>query len=113
MEIDVEDGRMVCARPDGSVSPYGAYLCPKGMASGEFHNGAENRLLHSLKRQAGGSFAAIDMCRSASSLPMLREPECSMIQTAPSSSTATPYGRTMVVSVIEVIVTVVSPPSSG
>ena len=60
MEIDVEDGRMVCARPDGSVSPYGAYLCPKGMASVEFHNGAENRLLHSLKRQAGGSFAAID-----------------------------------------------------
>jgi anaerobic selenocysteine-containing dehydrogenase len=59
MEIDVEDGRMVRARPDGSVSPYGAYLCPKGVAAVDFHNGAENRLLHSLKRQADGSFAPI------------------------------------------------------
>jgi anaerobic selenocysteine-containing dehydrogenase len=60
MEIDVEDGRMVRARPDGSVSPYGAYLCPKGLASVDFHNGAEGRLLHSLKRQAGGAFAPIE-----------------------------------------------------
>lgn len=59
MEIDVENGRMVRVRPDGSVSPYGAYLCPKGLAAVDFHNGAENRLLHSLKRQPDGSFAAI------------------------------------------------------
>lgn len=59
MEIDVEDGRMVRARPDGSVSPYGAYLCPKGLASIEFHNGAEGRLLNSFKRQADGALAAI------------------------------------------------------
>ncbi len=60
MEIDVEDGRMVRARPDGSVSPYGAYLCPKGLAAVDFHNGAENRLMHSRKRQPDGSFAAIE-----------------------------------------------------
>ena len=60
MEIDVEDGRMVTARPDGSVSPYGGYLCPKGLASVDFHNGAENRLLNSLKKQPDGSFASIE-----------------------------------------------------
>jgi anaerobic selenocysteine-containing dehydrogenase len=60
MEIDVEDGRMVRARPDGSVSPYGAYLCPKGLASVDFHNGAEGRLLSSLKRGPDGRFAEID-----------------------------------------------------
>lgn len=60
MEIDLEGGRMVRARPDGSVSPYGAYLCPKGMASIAFHNGAEGRLVHSLARQADGSFAPVD-----------------------------------------------------
>lgn len=59
MEVDLEDGRMVRARPDGSVSPYGAYLCPKGLASVEFHNGAEHRLMQSLARQADGSFAPV------------------------------------------------------
>ena len=60
MEIEVEDGRMIRARPDGSVSPYGAYLCPKGLSAVEFHNGAENRLFHSRKRQPDGSFINID-----------------------------------------------------
>ena len=50
MEIDVEDGRMVRARPDGSVSPYGGYMCPKGLAAIELHNGMEARLSGSLKR---------------------------------------------------------------
>lgn len=59
MEIDVEDGRMVRARPDGSVSPYGAYLCPKGQAAVEFHNGAEGRLFSSLARQPDGSFEQV------------------------------------------------------
>lgn len=49
MEVDLEGGRLTGARPDGSLSPYGAYLCPKGLASVEFHNGAEGRLLQSLK----------------------------------------------------------------
>jgi anaerobic selenocysteine-containing dehydrogenase len=59
MEIEVEDGRMVGAKPDGSVSPYGPYLCPKGLASVDFHNGAENRLLSSMKRQPDGGFLPI------------------------------------------------------
>ena len=54
MEIDVEDGRPVRARPDpDSLSPYGAYLCPKGLASIDFHNGAEDRLVRSMKRDDG------------------------------------------------------------
>lgn len=60
MEVDVEDGRLLRARPDGSVSPYGAYLCPKGLASVEFHNGAEGRLLTSLARQPDGTLAPVD-----------------------------------------------------
>ena len=51
---------MVRARPDGTASPYGAYLCPKGLASVDFHNGAENRLTRSLKRQPDGGFAPIE-----------------------------------------------------
>ena len=60
MEIDVAGGRMVAARPDGSVSPYGGYMCPKGLAAVELHNGMEARLLASLKRKDGGGFAPID-----------------------------------------------------
>lgn len=60
MEIEVSNGRMVRARPDGSQSPYGAYLCPKGLAAIDFHNGAENRLFSSLQRQSDGSFVSID-----------------------------------------------------
>ena len=60
MEVDVVDGRLADARPDGTLSPYGAYLCPKGLASVEFHNGAEGRLLASLKRTGVGSHAPID-----------------------------------------------------
>lgn len=59
MEIELSNGRMVRAKPDGSQSPYGAYLCPKGLAAIEFHNGAENRLFSSQKRQPDGSFAEI------------------------------------------------------
>jgi anaerobic selenocysteine-containing dehydrogenase len=60
MEIDVEDGRMLRARPDGSASPYGAYMCPKGLAAVDLHNGLEARLLTSQKRGAEGSFSPVD-----------------------------------------------------
>ena len=60
MEIDVEEGRMLGARPDGSVSPYGGYMCPKGLAAVELHNGMEARLLASLKRGKDGAFVPID-----------------------------------------------------
>ena len=59
MEIDVADGRMLRARPDGSVSPYGGYMCPKGLAAVELHNGMEARLHASLRREADGAFAPI------------------------------------------------------
>ena len=59
MEVDVEQGRMVRARPDGSVSPYGGYMCPKGLAAVELHNGIEARLTASLRRDAAGRHAPI------------------------------------------------------
>jgi anaerobic selenocysteine-containing dehydrogenase len=68
MEIDVEDGRMTGVRPDGSVSPYGAYLCPKGLASIDFHNGAENRLFESLKLGADGAFVPIASSQAISEI---------------------------------------------
>ncbi|MCB2059635.1 MAG: molybdopterin-dependent oxidoreductase [Novosphingobium sp.] len=60
MDVDVEDGRMLTARPDGSVSPYGGYMCPKGLAAIEFHKDGSERLRQSLKRLPDGSFAPID-----------------------------------------------------
>jgi len=60
MEIDVADNVMVAARPDGSVSPYGGYMCPKGLSALEFHRDGSERLRYSLKRQPDGTFAPID-----------------------------------------------------
>jgi anaerobic selenocysteine-containing dehydrogenase len=59
MEIDVEDGRMVRARPDDSVAPAGGYMCPKGLAAIDFCNGAENRLMQSVRRKPDGMFAPV------------------------------------------------------
>lgn len=58
MELSLQDERIVGVAGDGSASPYGAYLCAKGRASIDFHQGAEPRLLHSLRRSADG-FAEI------------------------------------------------------
>ena len=51
---------MLTARPDGSVSPYGGYMCPKGLSAIEFHQEGSDRLLQSLKRRPDGTFAPID-----------------------------------------------------
>lgn len=59
MEIELDGGRMVRARPDGAASPYGPYMCPKGLAAVDLHNGLEDRLLSSLKRQPDGGFAPV------------------------------------------------------
>jgi len=59
MDITLEGNRLISASPDGSVSPYGAYMCAKGHASIDFHNGSENRLLSSLKRQESGEFVPV------------------------------------------------------
>jgi anaerobic selenocysteine-containing dehydrogenase len=58
MELTVEDNKIIDVIADGSVSPYGAYMCAKGRSSAEFHNG-EGRLLQSLKRMPAGEFAPI------------------------------------------------------
>jgi anaerobic selenocysteine-containing dehydrogenase len=60
MELTIEGDKLVGATGDGTVSPYGAYMCTKGLASLDFHNGAENRLLNSLKRETSGGFVALD-----------------------------------------------------
>jgi len=60
MEVTVDNGRLVSVVADGSVSPYGPYMCIKGQSAVEFHNGAEQRLLHSLKRDPTGEFTPID-----------------------------------------------------
>ena len=60
MQLTLEERRIIAAAPDpDSQSPYGSYLCPKGRASAEFHNGAENRLFGARKRDADGNFADI------------------------------------------------------
>lgn len=60
MELTIDGDRLVGATGDGSVSPYGGYMCAKGLASIDFHNGAENRLMNSLRRESSGEFAPID-----------------------------------------------------
>ncbi len=64
MEVTVDDGKLVSVVADGKASPYGAYMCVKGQSAIDFHNGAENRLLCSRKRNADGSFAGIDAERA-------------------------------------------------
>jgi anaerobic selenocysteine-containing dehydrogenase len=59
MEIDLEGGRMVRARPDATASPYGGYMCPKGLAAIDFHNGKEARLLSSRKRLPTDEFVDV------------------------------------------------------
>ncbi|WP_373084329.1 molybdopterin-dependent oxidoreductase [Zhongshania sp.] len=60
MEVGIERGKLTSVVADGSVSPYGAYMCIKGQASIDFHNGAENRLLKSRKRSASGDYVDIE-----------------------------------------------------
>jgi len=64
MELTVEGERITGVVADGSVSPYGAYLCVKGRSSIQFHNGAENRLMDCLRRDAGGLLASIPAARA-------------------------------------------------
>jgi anaerobic selenocysteine-containing dehydrogenase len=58
MTLEVSDNRISSVAADGTVSPYGAYMCAKGRSSVDFHNG-EGRLLNSLKRDDRGEFQAI------------------------------------------------------
>jgi anaerobic selenocysteine-containing dehydrogenase len=55
MELTLEDDKIIAVSGDATASPYGGYMCVKGRASVDFHNGAENRLLHSVQRDAAGN----------------------------------------------------------
>ncbi|WP_317929739.1 molybdopterin-dependent oxidoreductase [Halioxenophilus sp. WMMB6] len=59
MEVTVDDGRLIAVAADGTASPYGGYMCIKGQSAIRFHNGAEERLQHSLKRNGSGALTAI------------------------------------------------------
>ncbi len=59
MNLTVDENKIIDVSPDGSASPYGAYMCAKGRSSVDFHNG-EGRLTECLKRGAEGEFEAID-----------------------------------------------------
>ncbi|MBW2942764.1 molybdopterin-dependent oxidoreductase [Zhongshania sp. CAU 1632] len=60
MNLEVENNKIIAVTADGSVSPYGAYMCAKGRASVDFHNG-EGRILNSLKRDEVGDLQPIDV----------------------------------------------------
>jgi anaerobic selenocysteine-containing dehydrogenase len=65
MELTVEDGKLTGAKGDAVASPYEGYMCVKGLESLDFHNGAENRLLRSLKRDpSSGEFVTIESKRA-------------------------------------------------
>ncbi|MFA5937846.1 MAG: molybdopterin-dependent oxidoreductase [Sinimarinibacterium sp.] len=60
-EFDVEDNRIVAARPDRDYAVSHGYACTKGTSFIEFVQGrGVARLMHSLKRDRAGSTAAID-----------------------------------------------------
>jgi predicted molibdopterin-dependent oxidoreductase YjgC len=54
ISLTIEGDRLISAVGDATASPYGGYMCVKGLASVDFHNGAEGRLLSSLRRDASG-----------------------------------------------------------
>lgn len=59
LEVTKENGRITNIRGDRNHPVSEGYFCIKGMATRDFHNG-EDRLLSSLRRNADGTFDAID-----------------------------------------------------
>lgn len=59
MELTIENDKIIAVSGDDTTSPYGGYMCAKGRASVDFHNGAEHRLLNSVKRDASGKCVAL------------------------------------------------------
>lgn len=64
MELTIENDKIIAVSGDGTVSPYGGYMCTKGRSSADFHNGAENRLLNSVKRDESGALIALPASRA-------------------------------------------------
>jgi anaerobic selenocysteine-containing dehydrogenase len=56
--VSLDDGKVVRVDGDSHAPLYGGFTCPKGRALPALHN-KPDRLLHSLKRQADGSFRPI------------------------------------------------------
>ena len=60
MEVDVADGKVIEVRGDPDDPAYGGYTCMKGRELPDSHN-SENRLHHSLVRNADGEFVSTPM----------------------------------------------------
>jgi anaerobic selenocysteine-containing dehydrogenase len=60
MDVDVRDGRVIEVRGDPDDPAYGGYTCIKGRELPDSHN-SENRLHHSLVRNAAGEFVSTPM----------------------------------------------------
>ncbi len=60
MEVDVEGGKVIEVRGDPDDLAYGGYTCMKGRELPDSHN-SENRLHHSLVRNADGEFVSTPM----------------------------------------------------
>jgi anaerobic selenocysteine-containing dehydrogenase len=61
MELEVEDGNITAVRPDGSKSPYGPYICPKGQMAADLTNGGQGRLLQCYGRSPTGELAPLGL----------------------------------------------------
>ena len=60
LQVEMEDGQILAVHGDREHPVTGGYLCAKGRASAELHNG-EDRLISSRRRSADGVVAVIDV----------------------------------------------------
>ncbi len=58
--VTVDEGRVTEVKPDRAHPITEGYFCIKALANAELHGGADGRLVHSVKRAADGTFAAVD-----------------------------------------------------
>lgn len=65
--VDVADGRAIAVRGDPAAREFEGYTCPKGRALPEMTN-SPDRLLHSLKRDAGGALGRITSDQAVSEI---------------------------------------------
>jgi anaerobic selenocysteine-containing dehydrogenase len=60
LQIDMDEGRILAVHGDREHPISGGYLCAKGRASAELHNG-EDRLMSTRRRSADGTVADINV----------------------------------------------------
>ena len=56
--VTLDDGKVIKVEGNHDAPLYGGFTCPKGRALPSLHNNP-NRLLHTLKRQADGTYKPI------------------------------------------------------